>query len=178
MKVKEESEKAGLKLKIQKIKIMASSPISSWQIDGETVTGNRLYFLWAADGDCSNAIKRILLLGRKVTTNLDDDDQSRSVVSDSLQPHGLCHPWNSPGQNTAVGSLSLLQGIFSWETWLPSLGWEDPLEKGKATLDSILKSRDITLQKNVCLVKVTVFLLSCMDVRSHTESEHQRNDAL
>ena len=157
---------------------MASSPISSWQIDGETVTGNRLYFLWAADGDCSNAIKRILLLGRKVTTNLDDDDQSRSVVSDSLQPHGLCHPWNSPGQNTAVGSLSLLQGIFSWETWVPSLGWEDPLKKGKATLDSILKSRDITLQKNVCLVKVTVFLLSCMDVRSHNESEHQRNDAL
>ena len=115
IKVKEEHEKAALKLNIQKIKIMASGPISSWQIDGETVTGNRLYFLWTADGDCSNAIKRILLLGRKVMTNLDDDDddESHSVVSDSLQPHGLYNPWNSPGQNTAVGSLSLLQGIFS-----------------------------------------------------------------
>ena len=112
MKVKEESEKAGLKLKIQKIKIMASSPISSWQIDGETVTGNRLYFLWAADGDCSNAIKRILLLGRKVTTNLDDDDQRRSVVSDSLRPHESQHarpPCPSPTPGVHPDSRALSQ---------------------------------------------------------------------
>ena len=71
MKVKEESEKAGLKLNIQKRKVMASSPITSWQIDGETVTD--FIFLGSqitADGDCSHEIKRCLLLGRKVMTNL------------------------------------------------------------------------------------------------------------
>ena len=75
MKVKEESEKAGLKLNIQKMKIMASSPITSWQIDGETVeTGADFIFLGSkitADGDCSHAIKRCLLLGRNVLNNLD-----------------------------------------------------------------------------------------------------------
>ena len=75
MKVKEESEKVGLKLNIQKIKIMASSPITSWQIDGETVeTVANFIFLGSkitADGDCSHEIKRCLLLGRKVMTNLD-----------------------------------------------------------------------------------------------------------
>ena len=74
MKVKEESEKAGLKLNIQKTKIMASGPITSWQIDGEAVeTGTNFIFLGskiAADGDCSHEIKRRLLLGRKATTNL------------------------------------------------------------------------------------------------------------
>ena len=72
MKVKEESEKVGLKLNIQKTKIMASSPISSWQIDGETVAD--FIFLGSkitADGDCSHEIKRPLLLERKVMTNLD-----------------------------------------------------------------------------------------------------------
>ena len=72
MKLKEESEKVGLKLNIQKTKIMASSPITSWQIDGETVAD--FIFLGSkitADGDCSNEIKRRLLLGRKVMTNLD-----------------------------------------------------------------------------------------------------------
>ena len=72
MNVKEESEKVGLKLNIQKTKIMASSPISSWQIDGETVAD--FIFLGSkitADGDCSHEIKRRLLLGRKVMTNLD-----------------------------------------------------------------------------------------------------------
>ena len=72
MKVKEESEKVGLKLHIQKTKIMASGPITSWQIDGETVTdfifgGSKI----AADGDCSHEIKRRLLHGRRVMTNLD-----------------------------------------------------------------------------------------------------------
>ena len=99
MKVKEEREKVGLKLNIQKTKIMASAPITSWQIDGETVqTVRDFIFLGSkitADGDCSHEIKRCLLLGRKVMTNL----------------------------------------------------------------DSILKSRDITLPTKVCLVKILVFLV-------------------
>ena len=99
IKVKEESEKVGLKLNIQKLKIMASGPITLWQIDGETMeTGTDFLFLGSkisADGDCSHEIKRCLLLGRKVMTNL----------------------------------------------------------------DSVLKSRDITLPKNVCLVKAMVFPL-------------------
>ena len=75
MKVKEESEKVGLKLSIQKTKIMSSSPITSWQIDGETMeTMRHFIFLGSkitADGDCSHEIKRCLLLGRKAMTNLD-----------------------------------------------------------------------------------------------------------
>ena len=75
MKVKEESEKVGIKLNIQKTKIMASGPITSWQIDGETVeTVSDFIFLGSkitSDGDCSHEIKRCLLLGRKVMTNLD-----------------------------------------------------------------------------------------------------------
>ena len=105
MKVKKESEKVGLKLNIQKTKIMASSPITSWQIDGETVeTVADLIFLGSkitADDDCRHEIKRLLLLGGKVMTNL----------------------------------------------------------------DTILKSRDITLSTNVHLVKAMVFQWSCMDVR-------------
>ena len=105
MKVKEESEKVGLKLNIQKTKIMASGPITSWQIDGETMETVRDFIFWGTkittDGDCSHEIKRCLLLGRKVMTNL----------------------------------------------------------------DSILKSRDITLPKKVCLFKPTVLQWSCMDVR-------------
>ena len=102
MKVKEESEKVGLKLNIQKTKIMASDPITSWEIDGETVAdfifgGSKI----TADGYCSHEIKRCLLLGRKVMTNL----------------------------------------------------------------DSIFKSRDITLPTKVCVVKAMVFQWSCMDVR-------------
>ena len=83
MKVKEESEKVGLKLNIQKTKIMASSPITSWQIDGETVeTVADFIFLGSkitADGDCSHEIKRCLLLGRKVMTNLDSILKSRDI---------------------------------------------------------------------------------------------------
>ena len=75
MKVKEESEKVGLKLNIQKTKIMASGPITSWQIDGETVKTVRDFILGTskitAEGDCSHEIKRRLLLGRKIITNLD-----------------------------------------------------------------------------------------------------------
>ena len=105
MKVKEKSKKAGLKLNIQKTKIMASSPISSWKIDGETMeTVVDFLFLGSkitADGDCSHEIKRHLLLGRKAMTNL----------------------------------------------------------------QSILKSRDITLPTKVHIVKAMVFQWSCMDVR-------------
>ena len=81
MKVKEESEKVGLKLNIQKTKIMASGPITSWQIDGETVRGFIfLGFKITADGDCSHEIKRRLLLGRKVMTNLDSITKSRDIT--------------------------------------------------------------------------------------------------
>ena len=105
MKVKVESEKVGLKLNIQKTKIVASSPITSWEIDGETVETLADFIFGVsqitADGDCNHEIKRRLLLGRKVMTNL----------------------------------------------------------------DSIFKSRDITLPTKVHLVKAMVFLWSCMDVR-------------
>ena len=116
MKVKEESEKAGLKLNIQKTKIMASSPITSWQIDGETVAD---FIFWGskitADGDCSHEIKRHLLLGRKAVT----------------------------------------------------------------TLDSILKSRDITLTTKFCLVKAMIFPVVMYGCESWTikKAEHQRIDA-
>ena len=84
MKVKEESEKVGLKLNIQKTKIMASSPITSWQIDGETMEIVRDFiFLGSkitADGDCSHEIKRQLLLGRKAMTNLDSIFKSRDIT--------------------------------------------------------------------------------------------------
>ena len=119
MKVKEESEKVGLKLNIQKTKIMASGPITSWQIDGETVETVSDFILGGskitADGDCSHEIKRCLLLGRKVTTNL----------------------------------------------------------------DSILKSRDITLPTNVCLVKAVVFPVVMYGYESWTikKAEGQRIDA-
>ena len=105
MKVKEESEKVGLKLNIQKTKIMASGPITSWQIDGEAVETVSDFIFWGskitADGDCGHTIKRRLLLGRKVMTKL----------------------------------------------------------------DSIFKSRDITLPTKVHLARLWFFLWSCMDVR-------------
>ena len=89
MKVKEESEKVGLKLNILKTKIMASGPITSWQIDGETVAdfifgGSKI----TADGDCSHEIKRHLLLGRKVMTNLDSISKSRDIAL----PTKVCLP--------------------------------------------------------------------------------------
>ena len=119
MKVKEESEKVSLKLNIQKTKIMASSPMTSWQIDGETMeTVTHFIFLGSkitADGDCSHELKRYLLFGRKVMTNL----------------------------------------------------------------DSILKSRDITLPTEVCLVKAMVFPVVMYGCESWTikKPEHQRTDA-
>ena len=84
MKVKEESEKVGLKLNIQKMKIMASGPITSWETDGETVETVADFILGGskitADGDCSHEIKRRLLLGRKVMTNLDSIFKSRDIT--------------------------------------------------------------------------------------------------
>ena len=85
MKVKEESEKVGLKLNIQKMKIMSSGPITSWEIDGETVETVSNFLFWGgskitADGDCSHEIKRCLLLGRKVMTNLDSIFKSRDIT--------------------------------------------------------------------------------------------------
>ena len=83
IKMKNESEKLSLKLNIQKTKIMASGPITLWQINGETMEKMRLYFLSSkitADGDCSHEIKRCLLLGRKVMTNLDNILKSREIT--------------------------------------------------------------------------------------------------
>ena len=84
MKVKEESEKVGLKLNIQKTKITASGPITSWQIDGETVETVSDFIFWdskiTADGDCSREIKRCLLLGRKVMTSLNSILKSRNIT--------------------------------------------------------------------------------------------------
>ena len=84
LKVKEESEKVGLRLNIQKTKIMASVPITSWQIDGETVETVRDFIFWGSeitvDGDCSHEIKRLLLLGRKVMTNLHSILKSRDIT--------------------------------------------------------------------------------------------------
>ena len=119
MKVREESEKVGLQLNIQKTKVMASGPITSWEIDGETVETVADFILGGskvtADGDCNHEIKRCLLLGRKVRSNL----------------------------------------------------------------DSILKSRDITLPTKVCLVKATVFPVVMYGCESWTikKAEHLRIDA-
>ena len=102
MKVKEESEKVGLKLSIQKTKIMASGPITSWQIDGETMETVTDFVLGGskitANGDCSHEIKRRLLLGRKVMTNLDSIFKSRDYFANkcpSSQGYGFSsgHVW-------------------------------------------------------------------------------------
>ena len=105
MKVKEESEKVGLKLNIQKTKIMASGPIISWEIDGETVETVSDFILGGskitADGDCSQETKRRLLLGRKVMTNLDSIFKSR----DYFAKKGLC----------SQGSFFSIGHVWMWE---------------------------------------------------------------
>ena len=107
MKVKEESEKVGLKLNIQKTKIMASGPITSWQIDGETVETVSDFILGGskitADGDCSHEIKRCLLLGRKLMTNLDSILKSRDI--DLLTKFGL------------VKAMVYLVAMYGCESW-------------------------------------------------------------
>ena len=99
MKVKEESEKVGLKLNIQKTKIMASGPITSWQIDSETMETVR-YFIFShskitADGDCSHEIQRCLLLGRKAMTNLDSTLKSRDITLPKKGPIGQSYGFSS-----------------------------------------------------------------------------------
>ncbi|KAB0371394.1 hypothetical protein FD755_017803 [Muntiacus reevesi] len=130
MKMKEESEKVGLKLNIQKTKIMASGPITSWEIDGETVEAvSDFIFLGSkitADGDCSHEIKRHLLLGRKVMTNLDSILKSRDI--------------------TLPTKVHLIKAMVF-----------PVVIKAMTNLDSVLKSRDITLPTKVCLVKALVF---------------------
>ena len=123
MKVKVESEKIGLKLNIRKTKIMAFGPITSWEIDGETVTD--FIFLGSkitADGDCSHGIKRHLLLGRKVMTKLDSIFKSRDITLPTkvclvkaigegsgtlLQYFCLENPMEEPGRLQSMGSLEL-----------------------------------------------------------------------
>ena len=110
IKVKVESEKVGLKLNIQKTKIMASGPITSWQIDGETVETVSDFVLGGskitADGDCSHKIKRRLPLGRKVMTNLD------SILEKAMAPHSSTLAWKipwteEPGRLQSMGSLEV-----------------------------------------------------------------------
>ena len=116
MKVKEESERVGLKLNIQKTKIMASGPITSWQIDVETMeTVRDFIFLGSqitADGDYSHEFKSSLLLGRKTMTNLllllSRFSRVRLCATPQTAATRLPHPWDSPGKNTGVGCHFLL----------------------------------------------------------------------
>ena len=108
MKVKEESEKVGLKLNIQKTKIMASSPITSWQIDGGTV-GTVAVFIFlgskiTADGDCSHEINRRLLLGRKFMTNLDSIFKNRDITL--------------PTKVRLVKAIIFPVVVYGWESWI------------------------------------------------------------
>ena len=109
MKVKEESEKIGLELNFQKMKIMASGPITSWEIDGETVETVSDFVFWGegskitADGDCSHEIKRRLLLGRKVMTNLDSMFKSRDITL----PTKVC----------LVKAMVFPVVMYGWERW-------------------------------------------------------------
>ena len=145
MKVKQESEKVGLKFNIQKMKIMASGPITSWQIDKETVKTVADFF-WGGDskitvdGDCNHDIKRRLLLGRKAMTNL-----AAAAAAKSLQScPTLCDPIDGSPPGSPV------PGILQAKT----LKW---VAVSFSNLDNLLKSRDITLPTKVCLVKVMVF---------------------
>ena len=107
MKVKEESEKVGLKLNIQQTKIMTSGPITSWQIDGETVGTVADFIFWGskitADGDCSHEIKRLLLLGRKVMTILDSIFKSRDITL--------------PTKEHLVKAMILVVVMYGYESW-------------------------------------------------------------
>ena len=114
MKVKEESEKVGLKLNIQKTKIMAPSPITSWQIDGETMETVRDFIVLGskitADGDCSHEIKRRLLLGRKVMTNLDSILKSRNIKNNNNKKQR--HYFANKGLSSQV------YGFISSHVWM------------------------------------------------------------
>ena len=169
LKVKEESEKVGLKLNIQKTNIMASRPINSWQIDGETMeTVRGFIFLGSkitADGDCNN-IKRRLLLGRKAMTNFS------SVAQSCLT---LCNP-----MNCSTPGLPVHHQLPAFtQTHVHRVGDAIQPSHPLTYLDSILKSRDITLPTNVCLVKAMVFPVVIYGCESWTikKAECQRIDA-
>ena len=143
MKVKEESEKVGFKLNIQKTKIMASSPIISWQIDGEIVETVVDFIFWGfkitADGDCSHEIKRHLLLGRKVMTNLDNPDELWNQVRDIVQETGI--------------KTILVEKKCKKAKWLSV----EALQIAVKRRDKKKKNRHITLLTKVHLVKAMVF---------------------
>ena len=200
MKVKEESEKVGLKLNTQKTKIMTSSPITSWQTDGETIETVKDFMLWGsqitADGDCSHEIKRCLLLGRKAVTNL----QFSSVQSLSCV-RLFATPWIATRQAslsvtntrsslklTSIESvmpsthLILCRPVFLLPPIPPSIrvfSNESTLCMRWPNLDSILKSRDITLPTKVHLVKAMVFPVVMYGCESWIikKAEHRRIDA-
>ena len=113
MRVKEESEKAGLKFSIQKTKIMASGPIASWQIDGEKMeTGTDFIFLGSkiiADGNCSHEMKRCLLLGRKAMTNPDSILKSRDIIL--------------PTKDHLVKAMVFPVVMYGYESWTIKKGW-------------------------------------------------------
>ena len=138
MKVKEESEKVGLKLNIQKTKIMASGPITSWEIDGETLETVSDFIFWGSkitvDGDCSHEIKRLLLLRRKVMTNLDSILKSRDIT---LTTNVL----SSQGYGFSSGHVWMWE-LDSEESWVPKnwCFWTVALEK---TLESHLDCKEI-----------------------------------
>ena len=139
MKVKEESEKVGLQLNIQKTKSMASSPITSWQIDGETVETVADFILLGskitADGDCSHEIKRHLLLGRKVLTNLDSTLKSRDLTLSTMVclVKAVVFPVVMYGCESWTVKEAECRRIDAFELWLV-------LEK---TLESLLDSKEI-----------------------------------
>ena len=118
MKVKEESEKVGLKLNIQKMKIMASSPVTSWEIDGDTVSdflfgGSKI----TADGDCSHGIKRRLLLGRKVMTNLDSILESRDITLPTKVHLDMVFPVAMYGCESWTVKKAECRRIDAFEVW-------------------------------------------------------------
>ena len=128
--VKEESEKIGLKLNILKTKIMASSPITSWQIDGETVETVVDFIFWGskitADGDCSHEIKRCLLLGRKVMTNLDSIFKSRDITLPRKVRlvKTMVFPVVMYGCESCAIKKAELQRIEAFELWCWKESWE------------------------------------------------------
>ena len=152
MKVKKESEKVGLKLNIQKTKIMASGPITSWQIDGETIETVRDFFLGSkitADGDCSHEIKRHLFLGRKVMANLDNILKSRDITLPTkvhlvkamafpVVMYG-CESWTTKkAEHQRIDAFEL----WCWRRLLESLGLQgDPTSPSKGNQSWIFIGR-------------------------------------
>ena len=133
MKVKEESEKVGLRLNIQKTKIMASGPITSWEIDGKTVETVSDFIFWGskimADGDCHHEIKRCLLLGRRVMTNLDSIFKSRDVTlpMKGLSSKAMVFPMVMYGCESWTIKKAERRRIDAFELWLEKT-LESPLD--------------------------------------------------